>query len=102
MRRRILSIFCIGLAGCAAIAPSPPQAVLYRCDGGREFSVAYHPAGDSATIEIARMRFALEFEAAAGSARRYGCSVLTLWQDGAAARVEMEGAGLYANCRQQE
>jgi membrane-bound inhibitor of C-type lysozyme len=50
-------------------------------------------------IEIDRMHFGLVTESTAGPGQRYGCSVLTLWRDGDKARVEMEGAAVYENCR---
>lgn len=96
---RILWIgLSLGLAGCAN-APVPAVAD-YRCDGGREFSVSYAPSRQTALIDIGGMRFALEAQpAAAGAGERYACSVLALSRDGDRARVEMQGSGLYTNCR---
>ncbi len=85
------------LAGCAAIAPAPPPPVHYRCDGGCEFAVSYRPDGKTAGIHIAGMHFELAAQGEDGL--RYGCNVLTLWRDAQAARVEMEGEGLYDRCR---
>ncbi len=96
LRRARSAVLVMALSGCAAIAPLQP--VHYRCDDGREFSVIYRPAGRSARIDIAGMRFELEPEQTKEGGDRYGCGVLTLWRDGQGARVEMEGQGLYANC----
>lgn len=88
------------LAGCAQTPPSA-RPVAYACDAGKGFSVAYQPSGD-ATIDIAGMRFGLMKEAADGSSERYGCGALTLWRTGNTARVDMQGAGMYENCRAHE
>ena len=88
----------IALSGCAAVGPSP-QLVHYGCDDGREFSVLYRSASGPARIDIAGMRFELELERKETGEERYGCGVLTLWRDGQAVRVAMQGQGLYANCR---
>lgn len=88
------------LAGCAQ---TPPKArpVAYACEGGKGFSVAYHPWGDAA-IDIDGMRFGLMKEAADASGERYACGALTLWRHGNTARVDMQGAGMYENCRARE
>lgn len=88
------------LAGCAQTPPAA-RPVAYACDAGKGFSVAYHPWGD-ATIDIDGMRFGLMKEATDGSGERYGCGALTLWRRGDTARVDMQGAGLYENCRARE
>lgn len=85
------------LAGCAQTPPAA-RPVAYACDAGKRFSVTYHPWGD-ASIEIERMRFALMREAADGGGERYACGALTLWRSGDTARVDMQGAGQYENCR---
>jgi membrane-bound inhibitor of C-type lysozyme len=102
LRSALLPFAVVVIAGCAATPPSPPQPVRYRCDEGRQFAVTYLPGGKFAHIEIARMRFELEAEPADGSGERYGCGVLTLWRDGQGARVELQGEGMYANCRPLE
>jgi len=102
MRHALLVVLAISSAGCTSLAPTPPQAVNYRCDGGRIFSVTEASSGDAAIIDISGMRFALQGEPTGGPGQRYSCGILTLWRDGATARVEMEGSGLYDNCRRQE
>jgi hypothetical protein len=93
-------VIVMTLSGCAAIAPAP-QPVRYVCDGGRGFAVTYRPEAGSASIEIAGMRFQLESEHDAEGGERYACSVLTLWRDRQGVRVDLQGEGLYANCRPQ-
>lgn len=88
------------LAGCAQTPPAA-RPVAYACDAGKGFSVTYHPWGD-ATIDIERMRFALMREAADAGGERYACGALTLWRSGDMARVDMQGSGLYENCRARE
>ena len=88
------------LAGCAQTPPAA-RPVAYACDAGKGFSVTYHPWGD-ATIDIERMHFSLMREAADGSGERYACGALTLWRSGDTARVDMQGAGVYENCRAGE
>ncbi|NMF90341.1 MliC family protein [Aromatoleum petrolei] len=85
------------LAGCAQTPPAA-RPVAYACDAGKHFSVTYHPWGD-ASIDIERMHFALMREAADASGERYACGALTLWRSGDTARVDIQGAGLYENCR---
>lgn len=88
------------LAGCAQTPPAA-RPVAYACDAGKGFSVAYHSWGD-ATIDIDRMRFELMKEAADDSGERYACGALTLWRKGNTARVDMQGAGVFENCRARE
>jgi membrane-bound inhibitor of C-type lysozyme len=101
MRHRLLALFTASLTGCTAMSPAPPEAVAFRCEAGRTFSVTPGASGDTAIIDIGGMRFALDAQPAGGPGERYGCGVLTLWRDGDTARVEMDGAGLYQNCRRQ-
>jgi membrane-bound inhibitor of C-type lysozyme len=102
MRHALLALLVISLAGCTSITPAPPQVVNYRCDAGRSFSVTQAASGDTAIIDISGMRFALQAEPTSGPGQRHGCGQLTLWRDGASARVEMEASALYENCRRQE
>lgn len=88
------------LAGCAQTPPAA-RPVAYACDTGKGFSVIYHPWGDAA-IDIDGMRFGLMKEATDDSGERYGCGALTLWRHGNMARVDMQGAGMYENCRARE
>lgn len=99
MRIFLPLIFAASLSGCAGLSSDRPETANYRCDEGREFSVTYHPGGQTAMIEIDRMHFGLNAETADGQEQRYACSVLTLWRDGDRARVEMEDVPAYANCR---
>ena len=99
MQRRATIIAFCSLAGCAALEPPPPMQVTYQCDRDRSFGVAFHPSGESAIIEIDRMRFALRHEPSASGAK-YACDVLTLWTKGPDAFVEMDGVREYTNCRQ--
>ncbi|MCK7491614.1 MAG: hypothetical protein MZW92_07915 [Comamonadaceae bacterium] len=85
------AVLVMALSGCAAIAPLQP--VHYRCDDGREFSVIYRPAGRSARIDIAGMRFELEPEQTKEGGERYGCGVLTLWRDGRGRGWRWRGRG---------
>jgi membrane-bound inhibitor of C-type lysozyme len=101
MRHALLALLVISLAGCTSITPAP-QVVNYRCDAGRSFSVTQAASGDTAIIDISGMRFALQAEPTSGPGQRHGCGQLTLWRDGASARVEMEASALYENCRRQE
>ncbi|NMG74934.1 MliC family protein [Aromatoleum diolicum] len=89
-------------AGCSQIPSATPQPVSYVCDGGKHFSVIYAPARDAATIDIAGSRFGLQAEPTNGVGERYGCGVLTLWRDGDGTRVDMQGAGMFENCRRRE
>lgn len=86
------------LAGCA-VQPQPPSAVAYRCDDGREFALSVAPSGDTASIEIARMRFSLIADPPAGKGEQFSCSMLTLRRQGETASVDLEGAPHFSNCR---
>ena len=100
MRRLFTIAMLAGIAGCAALEPAP-RPVEYACDAGKRFSVAYHPSGETAVIEINRMRFPLRREVSASGAK-YSCDVLTLWTRGREAMLEMEGERAYSNCREAE
>lgn len=97
MRRIPAALALTALAGCAALEGPAPEPVHYVCDNDRRFSVVYHPGGESATIELDRMQFALRQERSASGAK-YGCDVLTLWTKGREAGIEMEDRMAYTNC----
>jgi membrane-bound inhibitor of C-type lysozyme len=97
--RRVFILLPALCAACAPLAPAPTKPVAYACDGGRGFSVAYHAAGDAATIEIERMRFLLAADAEQPAGRRYTCSELVLWREDDGARLEWAGGQPYLNCR---
>lgn len=97
MRRIPAALALAAVAGCAALDSAAPQPVQYVCDQDRRFSVVYHRGGESATLELDRMRFDLRLERSASGAR-YGCDVLTLWTKGREAGIEMEDRMAYTNC----
>lgn len=98
MHRLLPALMLAGVAGCAALESRAPPPVQYLCDNDRRFSVVYHPGGESATLDLDRMRFALRREPSASGAK-YGCDVLTLWIKGPEAMIDMQGSKAYANCR---
>jgi hypothetical protein len=93
------------LAGVAAIVaacavqPQSPQVLDYTCDDGRGFSLSISPSGDSADIEIARIRFSLVADPAAAPGDQFSCSMLTLRRRGDTANVDMEGERQFSGCR---
>lgn len=92
--------FCIlpmaMIAGCTSMEPARTET--YRCDEGREFSVAF-TSRDNIRIDIAEMSFLLRPESVTNTGTTYGCGVLTLWRDGQTARVTMDQAEELQNCR---
>ncbi|HSD60870.1 MAG TPA: MliC family protein [Burkholderiales bacterium] len=98
MHRLLAAMMLAAVAGCAALESGAPKPVQYVCDNDRRFSVAYHPGGESATLELDRMQFALRREPSASGAK-YGCDVLTLWTKGPEAMIDMQGSKAYSNCR---
>ncbi|MDZ4253926.1 MAG: hypothetical protein U1A72_15260 [Sulfuritalea sp.] len=94
----MLVTIAASLAGCA-VQPQSQPALVYGCDEGREFSLNISASGESAEIEIARMRFGLLADPPAGPGERFSCSVLTLWRQGDTAHVAMDGAPQFRNCR---
>ncbi|MBI2312687.1 MAG: MliC family protein [Betaproteobacteria bacterium] len=99
MRTLLLAFVIVALAGCAPVEPRALKPVHYACEDGRAFSVTYDSEGESAIIEIERMRFALIREPSASGAA-YTCEVLTLRTKGRDAMVEMEGRKSYTGCRE--
>jgi len=97
MRRLVPTLTLAAVAGCAALESGAPKPMQYACDHDRRFSVAYHPGGESATLELDRMQFALRREPSASGAK-YGCDVLTLWTKGSEAMIDMQGSKAYTNC----
>lgn len=87
------------VAGCSLIPSAAPQPVRYACDAGKGFSVTYLPEHDAATIDIEGSHFSLQAEPTEAGGQRFGCGVLTLWRDGDSARVDMQGVGMFENCR---
>ena len=86
------------VAGCA-VQQQPRPTQVYGCEDGREFSLSIASSGETADIEIARMHFGLVADAAAGLDEKFSCSMLTLWRQGEVARVDMDGAPQFRNCR---
>jgi hypothetical protein len=86
------------VAACA-VQPQPSQVLGYACDDGRGFSLDISASGESADIEIARMRFSLVADPAAVPGEQFSCSMLTLRRRGDMASVEMEGEPQFSNCR---
>lgn len=86
------------VAGCA-VQPQPRPAQVYGCEDGREFALSISSSGETADIEIARMHFGLVADAPAGPGEKFSCSMLTLWRQGEVARVDMDGAPQFRNCR---
>lgn len=97
-RRAFLPLVVLALAGCAS-APPEPSSVAYHCEDGRSFSVSYLPAQKAASVEVSGMRFLLRGLQTSGTSERYACSMVALWRDGDTARVAIEDAPLYENCR---
>lgn len=91
----VLAALAAVISGCAVQS----QALGYRCEDGREFSVSISPSGETAYIEIARMRFGLVADPPAGSGEQFSCSMLTLRRRGNVASVEMDGSQQFSNCR---
>ncbi len=96
---RILVLACgLPIAGCSSLrAPPSPEPVHYVCDDGRQFSITFLPGASGANIEINRMRFHLQREAA--TELRYACDVLTFSGAGETAEVAIQDAPAYRNCR---
>lgn len=89
----------LALAGCAAQPPAPPEVARYRCDDGRSFSLTIEPLRQSAQIEFSGMTFALRpAPSASVPGEHFSCDVLTVWREGAATRVEMDGETPFRNC----
>ena len=98
MHRFLAAMMFAAVAGCAALESGAPKPVQYVCDSDRRFTVTYHPGGESATLDLDRMQFALRREPSASGAK-YGCDVLTLSTKGREAMIDMEGNRSYSNCR---
>lgn len=96
----VVALLMADLAGCAWTAAPDPERVAYRCDGGREFALVLGPEGRAA-IEISGMRFALHAEPGDGTGQRFQCSELTVWRDGADARVAFAAGQTLSHCRAQ-
>lgn len=96
---RFSIVICAALlGGCAAFAPAPPPLVNYRCDDGREFTLVISASGQTATLEIARMRFGIYAEAADDGSEKFSCGGLALWRKGDIARLDMGGSEHVSNC----
>ena len=89
--------FLLLAAGCAPLAPAPPAAGHYVCDGGKGFHL--QARGEQAEIEIDGMRFGLHAEPAADGGSDYACSMLALRRAGDGLQVEMEGRPYLKDCR---
>ncbi|NJD35856.1 MAG: hypothetical protein FIA96_13650 [Betaproteobacteria bacterium] len=87
------------ISAACAVQPSSPRVLAYACDDGRGFSLFISSSGDSAEIEIERMRFSLVADPAAGQGEQFSCSMLTLRRRGDTASVDMEGEPQFSNCR---
>ena len=96
-RKLSLCILLIAMiAGCTSIGPARTET--YRCDEGREFSVAF-TTHENVRIDIAGMSFVLQPESVTDTGAAYGCGVVTLWRDGKTARVTMDETEEFQHCR---
>lgn len=88
-----------GLAGCSQIGLLTAPIFRYQCAGGSEFRLRVAGSGESANVEFSGMQFSLRAETSTEPGQRFGSDVLTLWRDGDRARIEMDGAQQFADCR---
>ena len=99
-RRRVAGLLLLaGLAGCSQIGLLTAPIQRYQCAGGSEFRLRIAASGDSANVEFSGMQFNLRAETSTEPGQRFGGDVLTLWRDGDRARIEMDGAQQFVNCR---
>lgn len=100
LRRRMAGLLLLaGLAGCSQIGLLTAPIFRYQCAGGSEFRLRIAGSGDSANVEFSGMQFNLRAETSPEPGQRFGGDVLTLWRNGDQARIEMDGAQQFANCR---
>lgn len=92
-------VWVAAFVSACAVQPQSPQVLDYTCDAGRGFSLDISPSGESAEIEIARMRFSLVADRAAVPGEQFSCSMLTVRRQGDMASVDMEGERQFSNCR---
>ena len=88
-----------GLAGCSQIGLLTAPILSYQCAGGSEFKLRIAGSGASANVEFSGMQFSLRTETSTEPGQRFDSDVLTLWRDGDRARIEMDGAQQFADCR---
>ena len=102
-KHRFFAIFLLAaLSSCAQLSQSPTPGQRYVCTNDQTFLLTIAPAGDTATVEIARMHFTLQAEPANGSEERYGCSEMTLERNGEQARISMDATQHLTNCHLQK
>lgn len=98
MRTLVIALVVGMISGCAPVAQKPAAPVAYRCEDGRDFTLAVAPSGETAIVNLSGMSFQLLREPAS-SGTRFSCSVLTVWRQGDVTEVQMENEQFLRNCR---
>jgi membrane-bound inhibitor of C-type lysozyme len=109
VRTAPLALAALALAGCSSwwpfgsSAPAdrprwPSDAVVYKCDAGKQLVVRYLDGGKSAMVYFPDREFRLDPIVAASGAR-YSNGRTTLYSQGDEAALEEGGQRLFADCK---
>ena len=109
MSRAVLLATMLALAGCSSWWPFgsssggerqrwPSDAVVYKCEAGKQLVVQYLDGGKSAMIYFPEREFRLDPVAAASGAR-YSNGRTTLYTQGDEAFLEDAGQRTHADCK---
>jgi membrane-bound inhibitor of C-type lysozyme len=104
-----VALAALALAGCSSwwpfgsTAPAdrprwPSDAVVYKCDAGKQLVVRYLDGGKSAMVYFPEREFRLDPIIAASGAR-YSNGRTTLYTQGDEASLEEDGQRLFADCK---
>lgn len=99
IRVLVLAGLCLLAAACASVtAPdATDQAFVYRCAGGKRFTVSYDLTGKRALISAGGATRSLPL-ARSGSGARYAKGAAELWGKGTSATLKGFPGGPYDAC----
>ncbi|MET0680625.1 MAG: MliC family protein [Burkholderiales bacterium] len=107
--RKLVLLAALALAGCSSwwpfgsSAPAerprwPSDAVVYRCDAGKQLVVQYLDGGKSAMVYFPEREFRLDPIVAASDAR-YSNGRTTLYTQGDEASLDDDGQRTHVDCK---
>ena len=99
-RLSLVLVLALLAAGCATVTAAPGSTGaphLYRCDGGKTFTAAYHLNGRSAEVRAGGVARTLPLARSASGAR-YAARGAELWGKGDTATLSGFPGGPYNDC----
>jgi membrane-bound inhibitor of C-type lysozyme len=98
LARLVLIIGCSMSAGGCVHGSKTPREIVYQCDQGRGFMVAFYHDPERAVVRIDDRRMELP-QVPSASGAQYSDGTATVWTKGPEVLVALEKAAGLQNCR---